>query len=189
MVETASSRMAASRSSGAKSRTCQVIYTYRSFVSASRAALEIASARWLPGLAAGGSSSVEKPLGGPVDAEVLGFLEFFEAVAGAFAAEAALFDAAEWGGGVGHHPPVDADHSGIDVLSETHGALQLSGVNVGGKAHFRGVDEIDQFGVVLPSDDRRDGAKNLVAEDVGIRGDVDQHGRWVEPALAFGDAA
>ncbi len=153
MVESASSRIAASRSSGAKSRTCQVI---------------------------------TPALDRPVDTQVLGFGEFLESAPCAFAAEATLLDTAERCRRIRYQSPVDADHTCVDLFTDTHCALQLSGEYVSRKAHFGGVDEADQLGIIFPGDDRCDGAEDLLIEDIGVCGDIDQHGRRVEPALAFG---
>ncbi len=80
----------------------------------------------------------------------------------AFAAKAALLDAAEGRGRIRHQPAIKADHAGFDSRRHTHAAPNIARVDVGGKAVFRVVGVGDGFRLGLETGDGSDRPENFL---------------------------
>ena len=88
------------------------------------------------------------------DADVFGLGEEVQRFFAAFAADAALFHAAEGDAQVAHQPAIHPNRSGVDLLCDTMGASQVLCPDAGGQTVVAIVGIIDYFFFTV---ERRDG--------------------------------
>lgn len=121
---------------------------------------------------------------------VAGFLVFVESFGAAFAAESGVFDTAEGCCGVGGDALVDADKAGFEGIGDVEGAVEIVGEHVAGEAVLGRVGPLEDFGLGGEALDSGDGAEDLAVRDVGVGGNVIEHGgREVVARAGDGSAA
>src|SRR3954453_21336093 len=97
------------------------------------------------------------------DANVLWFGEKTQRFFAAFAADAALFHAAEWDAEIAHQPAIYPDRSGVDSLGDAMGAAQVLRPHARREAVFDIIGVIDHFFFAVEGRDRYDRAENFLA--------------------------
>src|ERR1022692_3090063 len=105
---------------------------------------------------------------------------FIDAVLRSFATDARLLDAAERRDFRGDEPRVNAYHPVFERLGHAPDAPDVARVKVRGEAEFGTVGELDDFFVGLESQQQRDRAAGLLAEDLHVRGHAGEHSRLIK---------
>src|SRR5471030_3303094 len=120
-------------------------------------------------------------------AEVFDFQVIFDAVLGAFTAQARRLDAAERRDFVGDQPGVDADHAVFQGFSHTEHTAQVTGIEVRSQTELGVVGHRDHFGFVFEAEQRRQWTEGFFLGHGSVLRHVDQNGRFEE--VAFHDLA
>ncbi|KAG1437464.1 hypothetical protein G6F57_020237 [Rhizopus arrhizus] len=107
----------------------------------------------------------------------------------AFAADAAVLDAAERRLGQRAAEVVDIDHAGLQAVRNLGRRLQRVREHVGRQAEGQAVGAAQDFIGVLEAHDRRDGAEGLFGHQHGIVGQIRHDRGGEEEALAVQRAA
>ena len=91
--------------------------------------------------------------------------------------------------GVRDHALVEADHPGLEPLDHAQRALEVARVDVGDEAVLGVVGRGDRLVLVGEALDRRHRPEDLLVEQLGVVGDVGEHGGVVEVAGAVAGVA
>src|SRR4051812_32778440 len=102
------------------------------------------------------------------DADVLGLGEETERFLAAFAADAALFHAAEGNAEIADEPAVYPNGAGVNFFSDAMGAIEVLGPDTGGEAVIAVVRVADHFVFAVERRDGHDGPEDFFA--VGATG-------------------
>jgi len=89
------------------------------------------------------------------------------------AAESGVLDASERRGGVRHDPLVETDHARFDPLADADRTIQVAGVDVGDEPYSVRFGRQRAASCSRRSGDRGDGPEDLLTQQPGVGGHVD----------------
>ena len=118
------------------------------------------------------------------DADVLGLGEEAEGFFAAFAADTALFHAAEGNAEIANEPAIYPDGPGMDFFGNPVGAVEVLGPDTRGQAVFVVVRVTDHFVLAVERRDGDDRAEDFFAVGPAGNGQIGQDGRWEKIAFA-----
>src|SRR5699024_7672085 len=118
-----------------------------------------------------------------VDCLLIG-VEVDRAVA-TFLAKSGGLDTTEWGAQVANIVGIEPDHTGVNVMREVMGTLQVVGPHVCGQTILRVVCQFESFFIGVERCDRNDRTEDFFLEDAGIWCNIGEDG-WLQEVSCWG---